>query len=195
MEFKTSETKLNLMRAFAGESQARNRYIISAEKSEKANLYVVSAIFKFTADQEEAHAKAFYEKLTSESDKNITIEGNYPVNIYDDVAKMLRSAQHNEFQEYECDYKKFSEIAREEGFMDVSALFKNIAEIEKVHGERFGKIADLLEQGKLFISDTQVEWACLNCGYTSLNKNAPEKCPVCGVNKGYFVRMEMYPYS
>ncbi len=194
MDFKNSTTKENLMRAFAGESQARNRYVFSAEKAENSNLYVVSAIFRFTAVQEQAHAKAFYEKLTELADQNISIDGNYPINIYEDVVKMLRAAQHNEFQEYECDYKKFSEIAREEGFMDISALFKNIAEVEKTHGERFGRIADLLEQDKLFISDTQTQWVCLNCGYTSVNNKAPERCPVCNVNKGYFLRIEMYPY-
>lgn len=194
MEFKESITKENLMRAFAGESQARNRYEISAKKSEKSGMYVVSAIFRFTADQEKTHAESFYNKLTELSDQNISIDGNYPVNIYDDVVKMLRTAQHNEFQEYECDYKKFSEVAREEGFMDVSSLFKNIADVEKTHGERFGRIADLIEKDKLFISDTQTQWICLNCGYVSTSSKAPQKCPVCEKDRGYFIRIEMYPY-
>lgn len=193
MEFKTSRTKENLMRAFAGESQARNRYIFSANQAEKSGLYVVSAVFRFTASQEQAHAEAFYDKLKEVADTNITIEGNYPVNIYDDMVKLLKEAQHNEFQEYGDDYKKFSEIAMEEGFMEISTLFKNIAEVEKTHGERFGRIANLLEQDKLFISDTKTKWVCLNCGYIAENTKAPARCPVCHKDIGYFVRIEMMP--
>ncbi len=195
MEFKNSLTKENLMRAFAGESQARNRYWFSGEQAEKSGIYVVKAIFNFTALQEQAHAKAFYNKLKEVADTNITIEGNYPVNIYDDVIKLLREAQHNEYQEYENDYQKFSEIAKDEGFIDISALFSNIAGVEKTHGDRFGKIADLLEQDKLFISDTSTQWVCLNCGYVYNGTKAPEKCPVCHKNIGYFLRLEMYPYN
>ncbi|MGN1319365.1 MAG: rubrerythrin family protein [Lachnospirales bacterium] len=194
MDFKTSQTKENLMRAFAGESQARNRYVFSAKKAENSELYVVSAIFNFTASQEQTHAEAFYNKLKEVSDSNIDIEGNYPVNIYDDVVKMLRAAQHNEFQEFDNDYKNFSETAREEGFMEISALFNNIANVEKTHGDRFARIADLLEQDKLFISDTETKWVCLNCGYVTTNTKAPLKCPVCNVNRGYFIRIEMMPY-
>lgn len=195
MEFKNSATKENLMKAFAGESQARNRYVFSAKKCENSDLYVVSAIFRFTADQEQAHAEVFYNKLKELADTNITIEGNYPVNIYDDVLKLVKEAQHNEFQEYTHDYKQFSEIAREEGFTEISSMFNNIANIEKTHGERFGKIASMLENDKLFVSDVQTQWVCLNCGYVTTNNSAPGKCPICGVNRGYFVRMEMYPYT
>lgn len=194
MDFRESLTKDNLMRAFAGESQARNRYDINAQKSEKSGLYVVSAVFRFTADQEKAHAQAFYNKLVQLSDSNINVDGNYPVNVYDDVIKMLRTSEHNEFQEYECDYKNFGQIAKEEGFMDVAALFNNIANVEKTHGERFGKFADLLEQDKLFISDIQTQWVCLNCGYVFNGEKAPSKCPVCEKDRGYFLRIEMYPY-
>ncbi len=194
MDFSQSRTKENLMRAFAGESQARNRYIMSAEQAVSSNMYAVSLVFRFTADQEEAHAKAFYKKLKEISDENISIDGNYPVNIYEDIIKSLRSAQHNEFQEYENDYKEFSNIAKEEGFSDIAVLFNNIANVEKTHGNRFGKIADLIEQNKLYVSDVETQWVCLNCGHILTGKKAPEKCPVCEKNRGYFIRLELCPY-
>lgn len=195
MDFLESKTRENLMRAFAGESQARNRYIFSAEKAKENKLEAIEMIFLFTAKQEEAHAKVFYDFLAESADKNINIDGNYPVDIHNDVAKLLRSAQHNEFQEYESDYKKFSEIAKEEGFLRISNVFKMIADVEKVHGERFENIADMLEKGELFVSKTQCEWMCLNCGYIHKGEKVPEKCPVCDHNKGYFIKLELAPFS
>lgn len=195
MNFSESKTKENLMRAFAGESQARNRYIFSAGQAKKDGLFVIEGIFEFTAKQEEAHAKVFYDSLKSEASDNISIDGNYPVDIYEDTIQLLRSAQHNEFQEYEVDYKKFGEIANEEGFTAIGNIFSNIANIEKTHGDRFGKFADLLEQGKLFVSDVETQWMCLNCGYIFTGMKAPEKCPVCKHDKGFFVRLELAPYK
>lgn len=195
IEFENSKTKENLMRAFAGESQARNRYTFAASQAKKNNLYVVEAIFKFTADQEKEHAEIFYNHLKEMAGKNINIEGGYPVDISNSVIDLLRSAQHNEYEEHDSVYKSFGDIAKEEGFPKVAFSFHNIANIEKVHGDRFGKFEDLLEKNELFVSNVECEWMCLNCGYVFKGEKAPEVCPVCDHNKGYFIRLEMVPFN
>lgn len=195
IEFENSKTKENLMRAFAGESQARNRYTFAASQAKKNNLYVVEAIFKFTADQEKEHAEIFYNHLKEMAGKNINIEGGYPVDISNSVIDLLRSAQHNEYEEHDPVYKSFGDIAKEEGFPKVAFSFHNIANIEKVHGDRFGKFADLLEKNELLVSNVECEWMCLNCGYVFKGEKAPEVCPVCDHNKGYFIRLEMVPFN
>ena len=148
--FETSETRLNLMRAFAGESQARNRYTFAAGLAKKKNLQVIEGVFTFTANQEQAHAKVFYSLLQQVSGQNLKVDGTYPVELYPDVLQHLRSAQHNEYQEWDHDYKGFAKIAHEEGFAEVAHIFTMISNIEKTHGDRFGKFADLLEADKLF---------------------------------------------
>lgn len=195
VDFKNSETKDNLMRAFAGESQARNRYTFAASQAKKENLYVVSAVFEYTANQEKEHAEIFYKHLQELAGETIHIDGGYPVDITDDVAKLLRMAQHNEYEEHDPIYKAFGDKAKEEGFPKVAASFHMIAEIEKIHGDRFGRLAELLEQKKLFVSDVQVAWMCLNCGYVFEGETVPEKCPVCDHDKGYFIRFELSPYE
>lgn len=191
VEFSTSKTKTNLMLAFAGESQARNRYTFAAAEAKKQNLHVVEAAFSFTAGQEKEHAEVFYNQLKSLSGENIPIEGTYPVDISDSITSLLRSAQHNEFEEYDPVYKSFAQTAEEEGFIQIAGIFNNIASIEKTHGERFGRLADLLEQDKLFVSDVTISWMCLNCGYVHEGKEAPPVCPVCSHDRGYFIRMEL----
>lgn len=190
VEFKNSETKDNLMKAFAGESQARNRYTFAASQAKKDGLHVISAIFAFTASQEKEHAEIFYNHLKEMAGETIFIDGGYPVDISEDVSQLLRMAQHNEYEEHEPIYKTFGEKAKEEGFEKIAASFLQIAEIEKIHGDRFGKYAKLLEEGKLFVSDVDVEWMCLNCGFVYKSKNAPVQCPVCKHNQGYFIRVE-----
>ena len=193
MNLKESETKFNLMRAFAGESQARNRYTIAAKAAKKENLYVIEAVFKFTAEQELAHANIFYEYLTELAGDNIKIDGGYPVDISNSIAQLLRYAEHNEYEENDVVYKAFAEKAREEGFTQIASSFENIAAIEKTHGDRFGKFAELLEKNKLFVSDAECKWMCLNCGHIYSGKNAPYVCPVCRHNQGFFIRLELLP--
>ena len=195
MDFKNSETKDNLMRAFAGESQARNRYTFAAGQAKKENLYVVSAVFRYTAEQEKEHAEIFYNHLKELSGENIQIDGSYPVDLADDVAKLLRMAQHNEYEEHDSVYKAFGDKAKEEGFLHVASSFHKIAEIEKIHGDRFGHLADLLEQNKLFVSNVKTAWMCLNCGFVFEGEKVPEKCPVCEHDRGYFIRFELSPYE
>lgn len=193
--FKDSETKDNLMRAFAGESQARNRYTFAASQAKKENLYVVQAVFEFTADQEKEHAEIFYNHLSKLAGETIHVDGGYPVDITDSVLELLRRAQHNEYEEHEPVYKTFGDKAREEGFDEVAHSFYCISEIEKLHGDRFGYLADMLEQNKLFVSDVKTGWMCLNCGFVFDGMKVPEKCPVCEHDKGYFVRLEFAPFT
>lgn len=195
MEFRDSETKTNLMRAFAGESQARNRYTIAAGKAREEKLYVVEAVFRFTADQEREHAEVFYKHLSEMAGENIAIDGAYPVDLAKDVATLLRMAQHNEYEEHDDVYQNFARKAREEGFSAIADSFSQIARIEKVHGNRFGQFAEWLEQGELFVSDVETAWMCMECGHIYRGLHVPPVCPVCHNDRGYFVRLELAPYT
>lgn len=195
VDFKNSETKDNLMRAFAGESQARNRYTFGASQAMKEKQQAIAQVFIYTANQEKEHAEIFYKHLKELGGETIHVDGGYPVDITDDLAELLRMAQHNEYEEHEPIYKTFGEKAKEEGFHQVAASFLQIAEIEKIHGDRFGKYAKLMEEGKLFVSDVEVEWMCLNCGYVYKGSKAPAVCPVCKHDQGYFIRFELAPYE
>ena len=150
VDFKNSETKLNLMRSFAGESQARNRYTIAASQAKKQNLHVIEAVFTYTANQEREHAEIFYNYLKGLGGETIHIDGGYPVDISDNLSELLRMAQHNEYEEHDDVYKNFGEKAKEEGFHAIANSFFLIAEIEKVHGDRFGRFAELMEKDMLF---------------------------------------------
>ncbi len=195
VDFKTSETKDNLMRAFAGESQARNRYTFAADQAKQQKLHVIEAVFTFTANQEKEHAEIFYNHLSELAGETIHVDGGYPVDITDSITELLRMAQHNEYEEHDDVYRVFAEKARAEGFLKVASSFEQIAKIEKVHGNRFGALADLLEKNQLFISDVKTGWFCLNCGHVFEGTQVPEQCPVCSHDKGYFVRLELAPYT
>lgn len=196
LDFMESRTRENLMRSFAGESQARNRYTIAAEAARKEQLEVVARVFEFTADQERAHAKVFYDLLLPSAGANITIDGNYPIDLSDKTLDLLKAARHNEYQEFEHDYAAFAQIAHDEGFDLIGGQFELIAQIEKTHGDRFGLFADLLEQGKLFGGDGHQEvWVCLNCGEIVTASLAPQTCPVCRHGQDFFVRLDLYPYT
>jgi rubrerythrin len=156
---------------------------------------VVEQTFLFTANQEQAHAKVFYKHLQTLSGETIQIDGTYPVDLDPDVAKLLRMAQHNELEEFDPVYPDFAKVAREEGFNAVAGTFDRIAKIEKTHGERFGLLADLLEQGKLFTSEVSCGWMCLNCGFVFTGTQVPEKCPACDHPRGFFIRLSMAPYT
>ena len=152
VEFQKSETRENLMRAFAGESQARNRYTFAASQARRQQLPVIEAVFSFTANQERAHAKIFYDHLKQLAGTTIHVDGGYPVDISASVSDLLKAAQHNEYEEHDPVYRTFGDIAREEGFPEIAASFHNIAKIEKTHGDRFGAFARLLDEGRLFSS-------------------------------------------
>lgn len=194
VDFKQSETMKNLMRAFAGESQARNRYTFAAYQANKQGIYVVEQVFKFTADQEREHAEVFYHHLKELAGETIQIDGGYPVDISPKMTDLLRMAQHNEYEEHDDVYHHFAEVAKEEGFQKAAASFSMIAGIEKIHGDRFGAFAKLLEDNELFVSKIDTRWMCLKCGYVLEAKEAPKQCPVCGHEQGWFIRMELAPF-
>ncbi|MBQ5389500.1 MAG: rubrerythrin family protein [Clostridia bacterium] len=194
-DFKNSETAKNLMRAFAGESQARNRYSIAADRAKEQKLTVVEAVFRFTAEQERAHAEVFYNHLQKLDGTEITVDGGYPVNVTSSVVQLLRYAEGNEYKEHDEVYKAFAETAKNEGFAKIATDFESIARIEKQHGDRFAKLAEQIESGKLFLCDAECGWMCLNCGNVLKTKGAPEKCPVCGVDQGFFIRLTLAPYT
>lgn len=195
IDFKQSETRLNLLRAFAGESQARNRYTFAAAQARTQKLHVVEAVFTFTADQEKEHAEIFYHHLRDCAGENITIDGSYPIDITASIPELLRMAQHNEFEENSPVYPAFADKAQEEGFAKIAQHFRMIAAIEKTHGDRFGMLADLMEQNKLFIADAACKWMCLNCGHVHEGIEAPQMCPVCEHDQGFFIRLELAPYT
>lgn len=195
VEFKNSETKDNLMRAFAGESQARNRYTMGAQQAKKEKQQAIAQVFLYTAGQEKEHAEIFYNHLKELGGESIHVDGTYPVDITEDLAELLRMAQHNEYEEHEDVYQKFGDKAKEEGFMNVANSFHMIAKIEKTHGDRFGRFAKWLEENKLHVSDVKTGWMCLNCGHIYEGESAPEKCPVCQHDKGYFIRLELSPFE
>ena len=195
VDFKNSETKVNLMKAFAGESQARNRYTIAAQEAREKKYYAIGEVFLFTADQERAHAKRFYDLLKNLNGETIDIEGSYPVDYDDSITGLLRAAQHNEMEEADDVYMAFGEKAKEEGFPQIAASFELIAEIEKYHGDRFGKLAKLMEKKELFICQVEVGWMCLNCGYIAHGTIAPQQCPVCQKEQGYFIRLGLAPFE
>ena len=178
------------MRAFAGESQARNRYTFAQRKFASQD-YAVSELFRFTAEQERAHAQVFYEYLKEFSGQQLQVCGDYPVDISDDLLTMLELSVKDERNESEVVYPEFARIAREEGFADIARRFENIAKIENAHAERFSAFADLLRRGQLYSSDEEEIWVCMNCGFILTSSQAPEQCPVCNVPQGYYIRLKM----
>ena len=155
VDFANSETLKNLMRAFAGESQARNRYTFAAAQCRRQSLHVLEAVFQFTANQEKEHAEIFYQHMEPFAGGIVQIDGSYPVDMSDNAAGLLRQAQHNEYEEHGTVYPAFADTAQKEGFPLIAASFRQIAAIEKTHGDRFGTLADLLEQGKLWVERTE----------------------------------------
>lgn len=195
VNFAESKTRVNLMRAFAGESQARNRYTFAADKAKKAGNYFIYNIFTLTANQEKEHAEIFYNHLKSENGGTIVIDNaGYPVDNYDKLEDLLKSAQHNEYEEFESVYPEFARVAEEEGFAAVANSFRMIAEIEKVHGDRFGCFAELIENSRMYVGEEATEWICLNCGYIYKGGNVPAQCPVCQHDRGYFVPYKYYKF-
>ena len=195
MEFKDSQTKINLMKAFAGESQARNRYTFAAEEARDQGLFAISEVFLFTANQERAHADRFYDLLKSCSGETIEICAGFPVDKQDTLEGLLDAAEHNEYEEADDVYISFGKTAKEEGFMEVASAFLQIAEIERIHGDRFGTISRMLKDGTYFETAESEKWMCLNCGNIHVGKKLPGVCPVCRREKGYFIPLELAPYK
>lgn len=195
VNFSESQTRINLLRAFAGESQARNRYTYAANKAKNMQYWFIYNIFNFTANQEKEHGEILYNHLKGESGTKIEIDNaSYPIDNFDQLEQILRAAQNDEYDEANVVYPEFARIARDEGFTEIAFSFEKLAEIEKVHGDRFGCFAELIEKSKLFEGDDNTEWICLNCGHIHKGKTAPKQCPVCQHAQGYFVPFKYYHF-
>lgn len=192
--FEESKTRINLMRAFAGESQARNRYTFAAALARQNRLEVVARTFDFTAGQEKEHAEIFYQFLAPMNGSSIWMDAGFPVNTEQNVAAQLRAAVHNETEECNDAYPEFSRIAREEGFARIADTFAAIAAIEGTHAQRFRRFADALESGELFSLRGETAWLCLNCGHVHFGPEAPQVCPVCSHDQGYMIRADLKPF-
>lgn len=195
VNFSESRTKENLMRAFAGESQARNRYTIAAERAEEGGMLTIADVFRYTADQERAHAERFYGLLKDLSGETVHIDGSYPIDQQDTLPELLRAAEHNEHEEYANVYQAFGDTAKEEGFLEAASAFYQIAEIEHVHEKRFGALADMLGSNMYYHSEQVSRWMCTNCGYIHEGQAAPKVCPVCRHEQGYFLPYAMACYK
>ena len=195
MELGSSKTKENLMRAFAGESTARNRYTFSAAAAKKDGYPVLELLFHYTAGQEKEHAEIFYEYLRGCGCSSVDITSEYPVGEKEDTKSLLEYAVHNEEEEHGLIYPEFAKIAHEEGFQEIAGKFGLIAKIEQTHAERFALFLEYLQKDQLYISEQETGWVCLNCGFMTTSTVAPKECPVCGHPQGWFCRLELAPYQ
>ena len=187
--FNESQTKINLMRAFAGESQSRMRYDRAALTAQKQYLVGLERLFRFTADQEEHHTQVFFDLLRDAAGEDILINADFPADSYTDLQQLLDAAAKGENKEFSEVYPDFARIAAEEGFTDIGSKFRMIAKIEDYHKHRFQYYADLMRNEMLFRSeDTSERWMCLNCGHIHTGSEPPQNCPVCGVKQGFYVR-------
>lgn len=177
------QTQQNLLKAIAGESMARNKYTFFAEIAEKEGLIWLAKVFLETADNERAHAQEELEKLTEKTEMTNT----YDIHPLADTLENLRNAAEGEKFEWGTMYPGFEKTAREEGEEEIATLFKEISEVEEKHEERYNILADRLESGKMFESETEMEWKCLNCGYIHKGTSAPEKCPLCQKPQGWYM--------
>jgi len=179
MEFKGSRTEANLMAAFAGESQARNKYDYYASQAKKDGYVQIAAIFEETAKNEKEHAKMWFKLLHG---------GKVPT-----TTQNLNDAADGENFEWTDMYKKFAEEARAEGFEDIARQFEGVAAIEKEHEERYRKLLANIEGGLVFSREGDMIWQCSNCGHIHIGKQAPEVCPVCNHPQSYFqIKAENY---
>lgn len=182
-----TKTAENLMKSFAGESQARTRYTYYASVARKQGYVQIANIFMETAEQEKEHAKRFYKFLKDDfAGEAIEINAAYPVDLYDDTAKNLRAAAKGEHEEWSHDYPEFARVAREEGFPAIAVAYERITEVENRHERRCNKLLKNIEEGKVFKKDEPVLWKCNNCGYIFEGEEAPQVCPACLHPQGYF---------
>lgn len=179
---KNTKTMENLMKAFAGESQARNRYTYYASIANKEGYRQIEGIFIETADNEKEHAKRFYklllEGLNGELPATVEINATYPV-AQGTTLENLRAAAAGENEEWTDLYPQFAEVASQEGFTEVAAAFKMIAKVEAKHEARYKKLADNIANNTVFKKDGKVYWKCRNCGYVHEGDSAPDTCPAC----------------
>lgn len=178
-----TQTETNLMTAFAGESQARNRYSFFAKKAKKEGYVQIAAIFDRTAEQERAHAKTLFKLLKG---GEVEIKAAFPAGTIGSTLENLEAAAAGEEHEYNEMYPEFAEIAKEEGFSVIACIFTAIAKAEKQHAKQYRDFIDNIKSGKVFKRDEGVVWYCTKCGYLHEGNEPPKKCPACAHPQGYF---------
>ena len=185
MKLKGSATEKNLLKSFAGESQARNRYTFFASVAKKEGYEQISAIFTETADNEKEHSEIFFKHLEN-CGESLSITAEYPAGRIGTTKENLLESANGEKMEWETLYPEFEKIAREEGFEKIAESFKEIAEVEEQHEKRYRKLLENLKGKKVFKKDKEVKWKCRNCGYVHKGKEAPEECPACKHPQAYY---------
>ena len=180
---KGTRTEKNLLDAFAGEAQARNRYTFFASVAKKEGYEQIAGVFEETANQEKEHAKRFFKFLEGGM---VEITAKYPAGMIGTTAENLKAAAEGEHEEHAVLYPEFAKIAAEEGFPKVAATFLAVAQVEAEHEARYRKLLDRVEDGKFFERDEEILWQCRNCGYITKGKKAPELCPACLHPKAFF---------
>ncbi|MEW5825314.1 MAG: rubrerythrin [Candidatus Bipolaricaulota bacterium] len=183
MQFKGSQTEKNLLKAFAGESQARNRYTYYASQASKDGFVQIQAIFQETADQEKEHAKRFFKFLEG---GDVEITAAFPAGVIASTAENLRAAAGGEHHEWSVLYPEFARIARQEGFTEVAAVFEAVSVAEKQHEKRYLGLLKNVEAGTVFRRPAPTVWRCRNCGYLHAGAEAPNLCPACAHPQAHF---------
>jgi rubrerythrin len=189
-DLKGSETEKNLLKSFAGESQARNRYTYFASVAKKEGYEQISAIFLETADNEKEHAKIFFKYLEKSEGMPVEITASYPAGKIGTTAENLLAAANGELEEHSKLYPEFEKIARKEGFKEIADSYKEIAEVEEQHEKRYRKLLENVKNKKVFKKDKIVKWKCRNCGYVHEGKEAPDTCPACKHPQSYYEVLE-----
>jgi len=183
MNFKGSKTEQNLLKSFAGESQARNRYTFFASKARKDGFEQIAAFFEETAGQEKEHAKLFFKFLEGGM---VEITATFPAGKIGTTAENLLASAEGENEEWDLLYPEFAKVAEEEGFDKIAKAFRLVATVEKRHEERYRKLLKNIEKDEVFKRSEKVAWACRNCGYIHNGDTAPDVCPCCDHPKAYF---------
>ena len=178
-----SKTEQNLLTAFAGESQARNRYTYFASQAKKEGYEQISAIFTETADNEKEHAKRFFKFLEG---GEVEIAAAFPAGVIGITRDNLIAAAEGEHYEHTTMYPEFADVAEEEGFNEIAAVFRAIAQVEVEHEKRYLKLAENVENDKVFKREKVVRWKCRNCGYVHEGTEAPKTCPACAHPRAHF---------
>lgn len=180
---KGTQTEKNILTAFAGESQARNRYTFFSSTAKEEGFVQISHIFEETADQEKAHAKRLFKFLEG---GEVVINAGYPAGVIGDTHTNLLEAAAGEHYETTEMYPSFAAVADKEGFSEIGAVMRNIANAEAWHEKRYLDFAKNVKEGRVFVREQKVKWRCLNCGYIHEGTSAPEKCPACAHPKAFF---------
>jgi len=183
MDLKGTRTERNLLAAFAGESQARNRYTYFAGQAKKDGLVQIQSIFEETANQEKEHAKRFFKFLQG---GDVVVEAAFPAGMIRSTEENLRAAAAGEHDEWTEMYPEFARIAREEGFPEVATVFESVAVAEKQHERRYLGLLKNVEAGTVFKREQPVTWRCRNCGYLHTGPEAPQMCPACAHPQAHF---------